>query len=105
MDALVWVENKLDNTDSQALLEEKAKVLLEGPLKDKSEYQQEKALKSFSEKIMYLESLLMYQKGIHHKQLDFTRISQDYREKHEDVAKAVRAEINRETRHYLIFLT
>lgn len=107
VNAIMWCAGTLQNGNSQKRLEEKVKLLLEGPLRDKDEYAQEKAIKSFSETIRYLESLMMYQNGIHRDQIDIVSVSNNpkvYQEKMELVEKTVEVELNRQMRHYLTFL-
>lgn len=104
---MIWCAGQLQNEKSQQRLEEKVKLLLDGPLRDKSEYAQEKAIKSFGETINYLESVLLYQRGIHRDQLDLVEVSRNpkaYQDKMEEVEKKIESELSRLLRHYSIFL-
>lgn len=104
---LVWCADMLQNEASQQVLEQKVKALLEGPLRQKSDYAKEKAVKSFSEGIRYLESVLLYQRDIHRDQLNLLEISKNmkaYQDKQLEVEKIVKMEIHRQMRHYLTFL-
>ena len=62
---LMWCNNVMKDEELQTELESKVTALLEGPLKDRDEYAQEKCIKSFYEGLVYLESLLLKQNGIH----------------------------------------
>ena len=107
MNASIWCDNALKNTDSQKYLEEKLQALLMGPLRDKSDYAKEKALKSFSEGIGYLESLLMYQSGIHHTQINplmNLHKKEEMKKKYLEVENTVKKEINRQYKHFCTFL-
>jgi hypothetical protein len=102
-----WIEQLLENKNNQVLLEEKVTLLLEGVLKGKSEYQKEKAVKSFSEGIRYLESLLQYKHGIHRSQIDLLEYQQNpkaFTEKYSEIERVIKMEINRQYRHFTTFL-
>lgn len=108
MNALHFVQNLLENSESQKHLENKVQLLLETVLKNKGEYEQEKAIKSFSEGILYLESLLKYKNGIHHDQIDLIQVSRnpgDYAKKYKEIEDTIKVEIDRQYRHFVTFMS
>ncbi|MED3554119.1 hypothetical protein [Cytobacillus praedii] len=107
MEPLIWCNNTLKNENLQNHLEEKVKLLLQGPLQNYNDYATEKCIKSFCEGLGYLESILLYQREIHPHKCEIsywhTRKS-EYEEKWKEVEKIVLNSINRQFRHYLEFL-
>ena len=109
---LMWCNNVMKDKELQAELEDKLTALLEGPLKDKNEYAQEKCIKSFYEGLVYLESLLLKQNGIHPSdtdelimQLHSGKMTQEkFTRKTEEVRNKIKSEISRQYRHFLAFL-
>lgn len=107
MKTLDWSKNTFSNESSQKLLDEKVNMLLDGVLREKDEYQKEKAIKSFCEGLGYLEKLLQYQREVHRSQLDLVKISQnpsDYQKKIDEIANIIESEIKRQYRHFSTFL-
>lgn len=108
---LTWCGNTFFDEECQKELEHKVLLLLEGPLGNKSEYAQEKAIKAFSEGLGYLETLLLMKKNIHpHDLMNHNHIvlNPNLRnkclEELDDVKKSILSEIDRQYRHFLIFL-
>lgn len=109
---LMWCKNVMVNEETQKELEKAVVALLEGPLKDKSEYAQEKCIKSFYEGPMYLEKLLLKQKDIY--PYDSEKImmmlqncsltQEEFIKRTEEVKLTVISEISRQLRHFLAFL-
>lgn len=62
MDIRKYAINKLNDDISQELLEDKLKILLEGPLSTRSDYAKEKCLLSFTEPLLMLEIALLSRK-------------------------------------------
>lgn len=107
MNTIDWCRNTFQNEKTQALLEEKIELLLQGGLAKKSEYEKEKAIKSFSEGLGYLEGLLLYQREIHRKMIDPVKVSMnpdDYIAKYQEVQQIMETEIKRQYRHWTTFL-
>lgn len=107
MNMLEWCQNSLNNSKNQELLNEKVELLLQGPLKEKNVYQQEKAIKSFAEPISYLESLLSLQKGIVDGEQSFEQRPGGLEELFaamDEIEFKVASEINRQYRHFIEFL-
>lgn len=88
----------------QKEVDEKVLALLESILSKKDDYQKEKAIKVFSEGLMNLENSLLYARGIHPNQFDFTNcyFMNGYNEKVEEVRKIMLTEIKRQFRHFRI---
>jgi len=107
MNRITWINYTCKNENTQKLLEEKAEMLLLGPLKEKDEYQKEKALKAFSEGLGYLESVLLHDRGIHPSKLDLVKLRRNpkvYAEKLKEVENIMKKEISRQYRHFITFL-
>ena len=109
---LMWCNNVMKDEELQTELESKVAALLEGPLKDRDEYAQEKCIKSFYEGLVYLESLLLKQNGIHPNDTNeiFAKIhkgsmsKEDFIRKTEEVRAKMKSEISRQFRNFLAFL-
>lgn len=109
---LMWCNNVMKDEELQTELESKVAALLEGPLKDRDEYAQEKCIKSFYEGLVYLESLLLKQNGIHPSDSEeiimqihsgkMTR--EEFVRKTEEVRARMKSEISRQFRNFLAFL-
>lgn len=107
MESTVHIQHTFSDPCLQGILEEKAKILLQGPLKEKSEYAQEKALKSFAEGLLYLNESLLLRRGVHGSQLKPEVIMGNEKEfiaKQEEVRSIMQTEIDRQFRHYISFL-
>lgn len=110
MDAVAWARSyNLKNPTNQAqMVEAIRKLSAEGGFfAEKSEHVQEKAVKSFCELIVYLESTLFYQRDIHPGKIDLAKASAkpaEYQKKYAEVEKIVTNEINRQYRHFSMFL-
>lgn len=104
MNYLSWCQNSLKNKNVQELLEEKIKKLVPSYFDENDEYAIEKFIKSFCEGLRYLESTLLYQRGIHPEQL-----KKDYRKdnviKYQEVEAIMIREVNRQAQHYETFLS
>lgn len=105
-DILSYCANCMHDNTLQQELESKALALLDGPLRERDDYVKEKAIKSFSEGLRYLESSLLYARGIHPNQYDFSSIEflNTYDKKIEEVRAIMFTEIKRQFRHFIIFL-
>lgn len=109
---LMWCNNVMKDKELQVELERYITALLEGPLKDKDEYAQEKCIKSFYEGLVYLESLLLQQNGIHPNDTNeiFAKIhkgsmsKEDFIRKTEEVRAKMKSEISRQFSNFLAFL-
>lgn len=101
---LSYCSNCMHDEKLQKDVENKVSALLEGVLADKNEYQKEKAIKVFSEGLRYLEDSLLYQRGIHPNQYDFSNptFMLEYGSKFEEVRKIMSTEISRQFRHFTI---
>lgn len=110
MEILTHIQNTFRNEKCQKELEAKATSLLLGPLKYKSEYSKEKAIKSFSEGLHYLEDLLLMQRGIHpsnfknNSKFSAESYKEDYSKKYLEVENIILSSIARQFRHFLTFL-
>lgn len=107
---LVWCSNALKDEQAQKVLEEKVGLLIETHFKDSSDYAIEKFVKSFSETIIYLENLMLTNRGIHPSQIskskDLVRLQKDdILQKYKEVRKIIIGEIKRQFRHYNTFLS
>lgn len=103
-DLIGYCANCMHDEVLQKDVESKALMLIEGVLSEKDDYQKEKAIKVFSEGLRYLENSLLYKRGIHPNQYDFTNITfmNEYGEKFTEVRKIMTAEISRQFRHFTI---
>ena len=109
---LMWCKNAMIDEEVQKELEHKVVALLEGPLKDKNDYAQEKCIKSFYEGLSYLEKLLLKQNNIHpHDGVEIMSMMRrgklthdEYLKKQEEVRQTMKSEISRQFRHFLAFL-
>lgn len=102
-----WCKNRLKNSSSQEFLESKVNILLACPLKERDQYAQEKAIKSFCEGIGYLEGVLLFQRHIHPSNIEHSYwIGKEasYMEALKEVDLIVKEAINRQYRHFCIFL-
>lgn len=107
MDLNNFAINKLHDSASQEILENKLKMLLEGPLASRNSYGIEKCLLSFTEPLLYLESILLDKESIHPRDLPFILAEiggKDYIDKVEEIRKIMISEINRQYRHFIAFL-
>lgn len=113
MQMLDWCKDTFINENAQKHLEERITLLLKGPLKDKGEYAQEKAIKSFSEGLRLLESILLRDRKIHPHHMEdklalLYNTSSIHREQYiklyEEVERILIVEINRQYRHFCTFL-
>lgn len=107
MKAIKNYQFKSENIQNK--MEEKMGQLLEGALKDKDDYQKEKALDMFAQTILYLESTLLYQNEVHPHKLDPKMMMdqkkmKEYFEKTQEIEKILENEINRSYRFFNIFL-
>lgn len=103
-DLISYCANCMHDEELQKEIENRAYGLLEGVLYDKNIYQKEKAIKVFSEGLRNLENNLLYQRGIHPNQYEFTNPSfiNEYGDKFMEVRKIMTAEISRQFRHFMI---
>ncbi|WP_066297438.1 hypothetical protein [Bacillus sp. FJAT-29937] len=108
MDALNWSKSTFKNEKLQNYLEEKVRSLLKGPLRNHSDYAQEKCIKSFCEGLGYLESVLLYQREIHPHKLELSYWQgreEEYKKYWLEVEGIILNSINRQFRHFLEFLS
>lgn len=102
-----WCNNILKNSSSQKHLESRVNLLLQDPLKESKQYAQEKAIKSFCEGIGYLEGFLLFQRQIHPSNIEHSYWNGKeaaYMEALKEVDLIVKEAINRQYRHFCIFL-
>lgn len=107
METKNWCTYQLKSENSQKALEEKIERLLNGPLREKSDYAKEKAIDAFAQTFVYLESTLYYQKGIHPKQFNLVAVQLQpelYCKKVKEIEESIAAELDRSYRHFVIFL-
>ncbi len=107
MNNLEWCKSTFENKTCQSHLEEKLSLLLVSYFKGKEDYPIEKFIKSFSEGLRYLESLLLMKKGIHNSQLKVGNPPinmKDLATKHEEIEKILLVEIDRQYRNFITFL-
>ncbi|MEJ1517527.1 hypothetical protein R3O67_30395 [Bacillus cereus] len=108
MQTLNWCKNTLKNEAAQQHLERAVQILLEGPLKHKGDYAQEKAISTFCELIYFTESSLMYQLKIHPQKIDYIEISMNqssYFRNYTTVEDVVKREITRNLLRFTTFLS
>ena len=109
---LMWCNNVMQDEVLQKELEKRIVSLLEGPLKLKSDYAQEKCIKSFYEGLVYLEKLLLKQNDIHphdaHQIIELMHTGrltkEEFARRNEMVRSQMLSEISRQHRHFLTFL-
>ncbi len=107
MDSIRWSYNHLKNENSQQYLQEKIQALLEGPLRNKDDYEQEKAIKVFAEGMRDSESSLLYSRDIHPQKLDLTWVAmnkEEYMKRYKEVEQMMETNISRQYRHFITFL-
>ena len=107
MNAMDYAKNIFDNDVIQQHLEQKVEMLLSGPLKEKSDYAQEKAIKTFWMTAKHLESALLHERNIHPNHtnwLDIVGKEEEYFKKLKEVEKLVVNEIDYQYRHFITFL-
>ncbi|WCK57321.1 hypothetical protein PP175_29465 (plasmid) [Aneurinibacillus sp. Ricciae_BoGa-3] len=107
MNALDWCQNTFKNEESQKKLEKKVQMLLESVLREKDDYAKEKCIKSFSEGLRYLESVLLYQRGVHPEQMNPVEVMQKreyYTKQWEEIESIIESEINRQYNHFVAFM-
>ena len=97
---------RLKDENNQKELESKVLALLEGPLRNRDEYQKEKCIKSFCEGLVYLEQVLLFQRNIDSYAFNFNNhhLARLYEEKMNDVRRIMTREINRQFIHFITFL-
>lgn len=110
MNHLEWAKNRLRDTEAQEHLETRLENLIEEFFKGKSDYAIEKFIKSFVEALSLLENLLQKQRGIHPSQIKDNLIQlqmegEKTAKKYAEVKDRLIAEINRQSRHFTIFLS
>ncbi|GAB6485835.1 hypothetical protein bcgnr5369_56980 [Bacillus cereus] len=108
MQTLNWCKITLKNEAAQQHLEKAVQILLEGPLKHKGDYVQEKAINTFCESICFMESSLMYQLNIHPQKIDYIEISMNqssYIRNYITVEDVVKREITRNLLRFTTFLS
>jgi hypothetical protein len=108
MEHIEWCKNTFENNNCQRYLEEKLTTLIKIYFRSKEDYPIEKFIKSFSEGLGYLEKLMLMQRNIHYSQLNNASFESNkfgIVKKHEEVEKAMLVEIERQFRHYSIFLS
>lgn len=109
MQKLKWMA-ALQNKQAQKQLEESIKSLLTGYFSTKSEYASEKFVKSFSEKVLYLENSMLLRAKLHPSQikdhlLDIQSNMERTNKKLEQIEMSLLTEIKREQRHYSIIFS
>jgi spore germination protein GerM len=108
-EVLIWITPLWDK-ESNNLLIEAVNELLEVPMvKSMNEYKQEKLIKSFTEGIRYLESLMKYEYGINHSRVSEMVSSGNFDEKKyisdtKMIGNIIKTEIKRQLRHFKTFL-
>jgi hypothetical protein len=103
-----WCKDVFENKWCQKRLEEKLNSLINIYFQNKEDYPIEKFIKSFSEGLGCLEKLMLMQRNIHHSQLNNASFESNkfgIVKKHEEVEKAMLVELERQFRHYSIFLS
>lgn len=109
MDNLVWCKYMLKNERCQKYLEEKVRRLMTMRfIRINDDYAVEKLIKSFCEGLAYLEGLMLYNRGIHMKQIE-SKIHlvnmQVYMEKSKEIEEILIDEIDSQLRNFEVFLS